>query len=731
MLKEVVMIIKMSLSILLYVSIAAILWRALKDRKMTASLRILVGVAFGVCSVFSTHYGVDYGAMMLNVRDLGPLTAGLFFDPVSGILAGLIGGIERYIAGTFWGIGSYTRVACAISTCLAGFLAALLKRFFVEKKTTNPLNAFFVGSVMEVFHMYSVFFTHRDNMEMAFFVVSECAVPMILFSGIGLAVISMVILRLSGKWSHLFRRRKPEEIRVSGRFQGWLMLTIFVFMWVTFALTYSIQTRTAFENSQDIMEKSADNLRYLAGRILNANESRENSENSENSENNKNDENNKNRENNKNNEINEDRIRSMLNNLISSYQVGAYGGSFVVDSEGEVTNGKMKGAKMSEVGLTKEDLQRPDSFFTGKYFGTDVLYRIEQVRGGYRLLLEIPLSEVFWSRNILAYETALADILLFSIVYSMIYLLMQIIVVRKLNKVNDSLAKITAGDLGEVVNVRSSLEFASLSDDINETVDALKGYISEAEHRYEKELEMARTIQLSALPKNFVFSEIREIDMFALTEPAREVGGDFYDFFFVGMNRLAIVIADVSGKGIPAALFMMRSKASIRSLAETGSSPGEIFYKVNNLLCEGNDVDMFVTAWIGIVDLTTGKMCCANAGHEYPVLRRADGSYEIVMDRHGLPIAAMEEMWYTEYSLTLGPGDKLFLYTDGVPEAINENEEQYGTDRMLAALNTVMDESMENTLFAVRNDMSSFVGKADQFDDITMLGFMLHNYVPG
>ena len=427
MLKEVVMIIKMSLSILLYVSMAAILWRALKDRKMTASLRILVGVAFGVCSVFSTHYGVDYGTMMLNVRDLGPLTAGLFFDPVSGILAGLIGGIERYIAGTFWGIGSYTRVACAISTCLAGFLAALLRRFFVEKKTTNPLNAFFVGSVTEVFHMYSVFFTHRDNMEMAFFVVSECAVPMILFSGIGLAVISMVILRLSGKWSHLFRRRKPEEIRVSGRFQGWLMLTIFVFMWVTFALTYSIQTRTAFENSQKIMEKSADNLRYLAGRILSANESRGNSENNKNNENNKSNENSENSENSENNEINEDRIRSMLNNLISSYQVGAYGGSFVVDSEGEVTNGKMKGAKMSEVGLTKEDLQRPDSFFTGKYFGTDVLYRIEQIRGGYKLLLEIPLSEVFWSRNILSYETALADILLFSIVYAMIYLLMQVI----------------------------------------------------------------------------------------------------------------------------------------------------------------------------------------------------------------------------------------------------------------------------------------------------------------
>jgi serine phosphatase RsbU (regulator of sigma subunit) len=421
----------------------------------------------------------------------------------------------------------------------------------------------------------------------------------------------------------------------------------------------------------------------------------------------------------------------MLNNLISNYQVGAYGVSFVINPEGILTSGKMKGAKISEVGLSKADLERPDSFFRGKYFGIDALYRIEQLRGGYKLLLEIPFSEVYWSRNILSYETALADILLFSIVYAMIYLLMQVIVVKNLNEVNDSLSKITDGDLQEVVDVRSSLEFASLSDDINETVDALKGYISEAEHRYEKELEMARTIQLSALPRDFVFSEISEIELFAQTDPAREVGGDFYDFFFVGRNRLAIVMADVSGKGIPAALFMMRSKASIRSLAETGSAPAEIFYKVNNLLCEGNDADMFVTAWIGIIDLTTGEMCCANAGHEYPALKRADGPYELIKDRHGLPLAAMEEMWYTEYPMTLQPGDKLFLYTDGVPEAINKNEEQYGTDRMLAALDAVRNESMEDTIFAVRDDMNSFVGTADQFDDITMLGFTLRNYVAG
>jgi serine phosphatase RsbU (regulator of sigma subunit) len=206
-------------------------------------------------------------------------------------------------------------------------------------------------------------------------------------------------------------------------------------------------------------------------------------------------------------------------------------------------------------------------------------------------------------------------------------------------------------------------------------------------------------------------------------DPAREVGGDFYDFFFVGPDRLALVIADVSDKGIPAALFMMRSKSAIRGLAESGYEPEEIFYRVNNELCEGNELNMFVTVWMGIIDLKTGDMKCLNAGHEYPAIMRNGEEYEILKDKHRLPLGAMKDMTYDSYMLHLDPGDCLYVYTDGIPDAININEEEYGLERTLNALNMFKDSSMEGLLQGVKASQDDFVGEADQFDDITMIGF--------
>jgi len=206
--------------------------------------------------------------------------------------------------------------------------------------------------------------------------------------------------------------------------------------------------------------------------------------------------------------------------------------------------------------------------------------------------------------------------------------------------------------------------------------------------------------------------------------PAKEVGGDFYDFFFVRDDVLALVIADVSGKGIPASLFMMRAKTTLRGLAESGREPNEILYRANNTLCDGNDAEMFVTVWLGILDLCTGVMKCANAGHEYPVLMRAGGDYELVRDKHGLALAAMEGMPFKSYELQLNPGDRLFVYTDGVPEAINGETEQYGVNRLLDRLNARKDASMRALLPDIRRDIADFAAGEEQFDDITMLGFV-------
>jgi len=295
-------------------------------------------------------------------------------------------------------------------------------------------------------------------------------------------------------------------------------------------------------------------------------------------------------------------------------------------------------------------------------------------------------------------------------------------VVNNIQLVNRSLDKITGGDLNEVVNVRSALEFASLSDDINHTVTVLKGYIAAAKQRIEQELEFARSIQDAALPKNFKYPR-DDFELYAMMDPAKEVGGDFYDFFFVDNDHMGLVIADVSGKGIPAALFMMRAKTALRNLAESGREPAEILFRANNTLCDGNDAEMFVTAWIGIIDLGTGEMRCANAGHEYPMIMRAGGEYALFKDKHGLALGAMEGVKFTGYEMKLNPGDRLFVYTDGIPEAIDPQEQQYGTDRLTDKLNHLRDATMAETLPAVREDVAEFAGSAEQFDDITMLGF--------
>ncbi|MBR1709117.1 MAG: serine/threonine-protein phosphatase, partial [Clostridia bacterium] len=204
-------------------------------------------------------------------------------------------------------------------------------------------------------------------------------------------------------------------------------------------------------------------------------------------------------------------------------------------------------------------------------------------------------------------------------------------------------------------------------------------------------------------------------------DPAKEVGGDFYDYFLVDDDHLCMVIADVSGKGVPAALFMMASKIILQSVAMMGHSPAEILRRTNDAVCSNNEAEMFVTVWLGILELSSGKLTCANAGHEYPVFKRPDGNYELYKDRHGFVIGGMEGVRYREYEIQLDPGAKVFVYTDGVPEATNADKELFGTDRMIEALNEKPDIAPQEVLKNVRAHVDDFVKDAEQFDDLTML----------
>ena len=700
-----VMILKMSAVTALYVLLTWLLWISLKGRKLTLRLKVFVGLAYGLCSVLSTHFGVPYAHMVLNVRDLGPLAAGFFFDPLSGILAGLIGGIERYIAGTYWGVGSYTRIACSVSTCLAGFLAAFLSVALFKRKKISTTYAFFIGAVVEVFHMYVVLITHQDDMNMAFFVVYTCSGPMITFTGLGMAVSSVVLKVCEGQWRNPFRKREGYEVHVLERFQFWLFIVTVTMLTLNFLFSFAMQTYTAEQDARSLLESASRSIRRAYNSIYYAQG-----------------------EFNALGKVGVISQRTLavahaaLYNALSSFQVGNDGLFDLFSSSGLVTAGKHEGKTLAEKDLDILRAQPLKTLFYAELFGRKSLCRLERMVGNVTLLTLLPLSEIYAYRSLRSYENAFEDILLFMALYVLIDLLVQRIVVDNLSRVNESLERITSGNLNEVVAARDYFEFAALSDGINQTVDALKGYIEAAEHRMEQELEFARTIQAAALPRNFTFAR-GDFDLYAMMDPAREVGGDFYDFFFVNPDTLALIIADVSGKGVPAALFMMRSKTALRGLAESGNSPAEILYKANNALCEGNEAEMFITAWIGLVDLKTGLMRCANAGHEYPMFMRSGGNYRLMKDNHGLPLAGFENQKFEEYSIRIRPGDRLFVYTDGIPEAQDEKGEQYETDRLQQVLTRLKDLPMKDVLPAVREDIRSFVGTADQFDDITMLGF--------
>ena len=267
--------------------------------------------------------------------------------------------------------------------------------------------------------------------------------------------------------------------------------------------------------------------------------------------------------------------------------------------------------------------------------------------------------------------------------------------------------------------------FATLSKRTLEYITQITHITAEKE-RIGAELELATRIQADMLPNIFpAFPERPEFDIYASMTPAKEVGGDFYDFFLLDDNHLCMVIADVSGKGVPAALFMMMSKILVSNYALMDASPAKVLEMVNAQVCKNNEEEMFVTVWLGMLEISTGKVTAANAGHEYPILRKANGDFELLKDKHGFVVGGMDGVRYKEYSFTLEKGGTLFLYTDGVAEATNGSNELFGTDRMLEALNQQPDASPKILLKNMKQAVDTFVGDAPQFDDLTMLGVKL------
>ena len=343
----------------------------------------------------------------------------------------------------------------------------------------------------------------------------------------------------------------------------------------------------------------------------------------------------------------------------------------------------------------------------------------------YTILSFVPDSEIYLERDRTLGLLLSGLLVLFVLLFELISVLVQHNVVQKIQDVNESLSQIRAGNLNERVTAAGNTEFEELSLGINTTVDALKDKMREIAAKNRAELQFAREVQTAALPSgSFTAHGEFGCTVVGSMEPAREVGGDFYDYFQIGEDKLGFVIADVSGKGIPAALFMMRAMTLISNHVLDGKSPAEALQRANVELCDNNEKGMFVTVWLGILELTTGTLEFANAAHNPPVLKKAGEPFRF-MDhktyRRGLVLAGLPETKYRNNVISLDRGDMMFLYTDGVTEAANPKLELYGEDRLLTCLSKNYSLEPEKLIRAVRADIDAFAAGAEQYDDITTL----------
>ena len=348
-------------------------------------------------------------------------------------------------------------------------------------------------------------------------------------------------------------------------------------------------------------------------------------------------------------------------------------------------------------------------------------------QGDYAAVVIEPMSMVYKDRRaIVGREIAVGIVLLIAVSF-IVDRLLSLVVARRIDKTNEALGRITSGDLETRVEQEGTREFQSLASGINVTVEALQGWIAEAETRMESELSAARAIQQSALPNTFPpYPDIPQFDLYAIMDAAREVGGDFYDFFLVDgdapdSSKLAFLIADVSGKGIPAALFMMEAKAQIRRELQGGSELGQAVGSVNDELSDGNEACMFVTMWVGVLDYETGHVDYVNAGHNPPLLWQEEGSWHWLRNKSGLPLGLIEGCSYGTDSFDCAVGDKLLLYTDGVTEAMSKDNELFGEGRLETVANASAGEHPEALVTTVRSEVARFAQDAEQSDDITIL----------
>ena len=786
-----------------------VLWRILRLEKVrTVSYmkkQILCGLVFGMIAIIATECGVQYSGTVINVRDAAPLCAGLIFGAPAGIIAGVIGGVERWFA-VYWGVGEFTRNACSISTILAGIIAAALRKYMFEDKIPALQHCILIGVSTEVIHMLMIFLMGIEYPKYAFRYVQVCSMPMIIINTFAFAAAAYAVKKLSGNDRYSSENRIST---ISDVFQVRLIIIILLAFLATSVFTYIMQNQISRQNTTQLFVQNLNDICELVSlqyteHLLEVNRgvAADLSENDysdidrikkkydlsgitvigkdgiilastdpdltgteaqgvlpfseyylERLNNGEyieeqvafNGDNDRLHSHYKSSVVSlrdrlfyisadieqvQEETESIIPDIIAQRHIGEEGGVIYFDEDYHVicsTWGLLYDTETdNQLPLSIDIANNEENTLYRCTLGSEEYYCMHVREEKNYLAAIYSVSEADFSKSLSIYLNFYMLTITFTTLFVMVYLTIKYLIVGNIQKVNNSLAQITEGNLDTVVDVRSSREFIDLSDDINSTVDTLKNYIAQANARIDTELKYAKDIQSSALPS--VFPDRQEIDLYALMNPAREVGGDFYDFYFLEGTKLVFLVADVSGKGIPASLFMMRAKTILKTYVENRIGIADIFTNVNYQLCEGNDTLMFVTAWMGILDLKTGELKYANAGHNRPLIRRKGGEYEYLKGKSGFVLAGMEGIVYKEQQLTLNPGDEIFLYTDGVVEATNAQQELYGDERLKECLNAHADEDAKTLCESVRKDVDIFYDGAPLFDDITELSMKFRKY---
>ncbi len=371
----------------------------------------------------------------------------------------------------------------------------------------------------------------------------------------------------------------------------------------------------------------------------------------------------------------------------------------------------------------KTTVGRPENTLYYEKVGDQVYYIMYTNFGDYKISRAITEKYEMFIPHTISLSSIFILIIIFGLLMFAVFKLLKRMIADNLEQVNESLDKLAKGEFDEKVEDSAVSQFSELSHKINSTVDTLKDEIEKEATKYNADFEMAHEIQLSALPNVFpAFPDNPEIDVFARYRSAKEVGGDFYDYYYVGKNKVCFVIADVSGKGIPAAMFMMRAKSAIQMFARNTKDPARTLYETNNYLCDNNIADMFVTAWVGILDIENGHLKYASAGHNPPiVVDSKNGETHMLQSKVSLVLGGMPNVKYANNEGDFDPGQILFLYTDGVPEANNPDGELYGEVRLNKYLSSVYNKDIKEICDGAMNEVDKFAAGAEQFDDITIL----------